>query len=172
MPDAVSSGNSGHYGRWCCRAGIAKNDVLGAKSTTVEREGGAPALKDAIDDLPSEALIVEHAAPLDRRFDGREEYGAMAAMAAMSAMSAMAAMSVVDDVEQNVGSAGAVSEIADFIDDDVGPSVRRERLSELADTEGGGAVVNEFRRSHQALGEAVLNGAIPDRAGQIDLGTW
>ena len=121
---------------------------------------GAPALKDAIDDRPSEALIVEHAAPLDRRFDGREEHGAMAAMAAMS---------VVDDVEQNVGGAGAVSEVADFIDDDVGPSVRRERLSELADTEGGGAVVNEFRRSHQALGEAVLNGAIRDRAGQIDL---
>ena len=118
---------------------------------------GAPALKDAIDDRPSEALIVEHAAPLDRRFDGREEHGAMAAM------------SVVDDVEQNVGGAGAVSEVADFIDDDVGPSVRRERLSELADTEGGGAVVKEFRRSHQALGEAVLNGAIPDRAGQIDL---
>ena len=84
-------------------------------------------------------VVVQHGARRREGLIGRKEHGALAAVA------------VIDDVEEHVGRIGPIGEVPDFVHDEhVGVRVREERVGEPTGAQGGGEIVNEFGRRHEA----------------------
>jgi hypothetical protein len=129
--------------------------MLGPHRGPVECEDSA-ALEDAVDDRLCQILIMQHTTPHRERLVRGEDHGALFPMA------------IVDDVEEHVRGVRAVGEIAHFVhDQNVGMNIRRQGVGEPPAAKGSREIINEFGGGDKPRVEAILNGPIPDRDGQM-----
>jgi hypothetical protein len=117
-----------------------------------------PAFEDAVDDRLGEVRIVKHPAPVLEGLVGCEEHRALAQVA------------FVDDVEQDVGGVGPVGQVAELVDHEHRRArVRREQLGEPALARGDGELLHQRGGRREEGLEAVLDGAVGDRDGEVRL---
>jgi hypothetical protein len=129
--------------------------VLRADGGAVEAERAA-AFEDAIDDGVGEVVVVEDGAPAARVLIGGEDHGAAGDVA------------LVHDVVEHVGGVVADREVANLVDDEVvRADVGGEGLAELAVAAGDGQLVDEVGAGREERVEAVLQGPVGDRDGEV-----
>jgi hypothetical protein len=131
--------------------------VARAHGWPVELEVAA-AFEDSIDDSLSEVVVMKDGAPCIGMLVAREDHGALVAMPP------------VDDVVEHVGRVGAVGEVADLVHhEEIWMHVALESIGEATLAEGCGEIVDELGGGDEQRVEAVLDGAVGDRDGEVGL---
>ena len=115
-------------------------------------------LEDAIEDGGGEIGIVKNVAPRGERLVGGEDHGLALEVAG------------VDDVVEHVGGVLSEGEVADLVDhEDGGLDEVVKSLLEASGLAGAGEVVDQLGGVDEECVEAVLDGAIGDRDGEVRL---
>ena len=115
-------------------------------------------LEDAIEKGLGQLWVMQHVSPLGQLLVGSEDDGPAAQA------------TLVDDAVEHVGGRVRVVEVADLVDDeDVRLDVGGSGLAERTCADRRNELVDERRRGDEASLEAVLDGAIGERNGQVCL---
>lgn len=129
--------------------------MSGPHRRTIERKESA-ALEDPVDDGLREVVVVQDGPPGREGLVGGEDHRPLALVA------------VVDDVKQHVRGVRPVRQVAHFIhDEDSGVRVGGQGRAEPPAAEGSRQGIDEFRGGHEARVEAILDGPIGERDGEM-----